>query len=381
MWALTNVELLDGIGLHIQRGGLLIDDSGIIRAIEANYIPNAGIPVIDGHGLLCLPGFIDAHSHIGLSTSGETLGSQDVNETSDPVTADLRALDGIYPKDPAILEALKAGITASYVTMGSANVISGIGTTVHMAGDTVEEMVMVPAAGMKVAMGENPIRVHGGQKRRPSSRPAVAAVLREWLEKARRYQLDTARNLKDWDPRLEALGMVIRGDIPLRVHSHRSDDIATAHRVISEFKVRMVIDHGTEADLLSEQILGWGVPVVTGPSFSTRGKAELRHKGFWTPARLIQKGIVTAIASDHPVVPAEYLPLYAGLAMRHGIDLSQALASITIAPAQITGVSGRVGALRVGLEADLVLFEGNPLVSLQAKAKHVWITGKTVYQA
>lgn len=380
MWALTNVELMDGRGLHIERGGLLIDDEGIIRAIAANYSPPAGTVTIDGEGLLCLPGFIDAHSHIGLSTSGETLGSQDVNETSDPVTADLRAMDGIYPYDPAIREALKAGITTAYVTMGSANVISGIGSTIHLTGNTVEEMVIIPAAGMKVAMGENPIRAHGGQKRRPSSRPAVAAVLREWLEKARRYQLETPQKAKDWDPRLEALSMVIRRDIPLRIHSHRSDDIATAYRVASEFGVRIVIDHGTEADLLADQIRSWGVPVVTGPSFSTRGKAELRHKGFWTPARLIQAGIVTAIASDHPVVPAEYLALYAGMAMRHGIDLSQALASITLAPAQIVGVGDRLGSFSVGFEADMALFEGNPLLSIQAQAKEVWITGKTVYQ-
>jgi imidazolonepropionase-like amidohydrolase len=381
MWALVNARLWDGQSVKMERGGLLVDEAGLLQAVEENYQPPTGVPVVDAHGGWVLPGFIDAHSHVGLSTSGETLASQDVNETSDPVTADFRALDGINPADPAIYEALRGGVTTAFITMGSANVISGIGSVVHMAGRTVEEMVMVAAAGMKVAMGENPIRVHGGQKRRPGSRPAVAAVLREWLERARRYQLEQSTKLSDYNPRLEALGMVIRGDIPLRIHSHRADDILTALRTIAPFKVRAVIDHGTEADLVIDEILRYGVPVVTGPSFSARTKAELRHKGFWTPARLAEAGVVVAIASDHPVVPSEYLSVYAGVATRHGMSLDDALKAVTIYPAQIVGIQDRVGALTVGREADIVLWSDNPLTALQARAEKIWIGGRLVHDA
>lgn len=381
MWALINARLWDGQTTDIECGGLLVDDNGVIAALDAHYTPSAGIPTIDAKGAWCLPGMIDAHSHVGLSTSGETLGSQDVNETSDPVTADVRALDGINPRDPAIAEALRGGVTAAFITMGSANVISGIGSVIHLFGNTVDQMVMVAAAGMKVAMGENPIRVHGSQHRRPGSRPAVAAVLREWLERARRYAEETPSKLSDYNPRLEALGMVIRRDIPLRIHSHRADDILTALRTIAPFNVRAVIDHGTEADLIIDELKNYGVPIVTGPSFSARTKAELRHKGFWTPARLAEAGMTVAIASDHPVVPSEYLALYAGVATRYGMDLNTALKAVTRFPAEIVGISDRVGSLKVGYEADLVLWSDNPLLMVGATTHHVWIKGDTVHQA
>ncbi len=381
MWAIVNARLWDGQSVDIERGGLLIDDAGIIRAVESDYTPPAGVSVVDAGDSWILPGMIDAHSHVGLSTSGETLGSQDVNETSDPVTADLRALDGINPRDPAIHEALRNGVTTAFITMGSANVIGGIGSVIHLHGSTVEEMVMVAAAGMKVAMGENPIRVHGGQHRRPGSRPAVAAVLREWLERARRYQLEPPQKLSEYNPKLEALGLVMRGDIPLRIHSHRADDILTALRTVAPYKVRAVIDHGTEADLIIEDIRRYGVPVVTGPSFSARSKAELRHKGFWTPARLAESGITVAIASDHPVVPSEYLALYAGVATRHGMSMNDALKAVTVHPATILGIHDRVGALAPGREADVVLWSDNPLTSIQARVQKVWIGGHGVYES
>jgi imidazolonepropionase-like amidohydrolase len=381
MWALTNVRIRDGAGHQYDRGGVLVDDDGRIAAVDVNYTPPAGVAAVDGQGAWLLPGFIDAHSHLGVTTSGEAPDSEDVNEATDPITPEVRALDGVNPADPALAEALAGGVTAAFVTMGSANVLGGIGCTVHLYGRTVEEMVMVPAAGMKAALGENPRRAHGqAAKRRPSTRPGVAALLREWLERARRYANDPPRSAKDWDPRLDALAMVVRGDIPLRVHCHRADDIMTAHRIAAEFGLRWVIDHGTEADRLADYVARWGVPVVVGPSFATRVKAELRALSFATPGALARAGVPVAIMSDHPVVPSEYLALYAGLAMRAGMPEDSALAAVTRVPATICGVGDRVGTLEVGKEADMVLWDAYPLTDIQARPRAVYIGGRLVFE-
>jgi imidazolonepropionase-like amidohydrolase len=381
MWALTNVRVLDGRGGFYEGAGVLVDDFGRIAAVATNLAPPVGIPVTDGHNLWLLPGMVDAHTHLGLSTSGEPETYEDVNESTEPVTADVRALDGINPEDPAIAEALAAGVTAAFVTMGSANVLGGIGATIHLAGRTVEEMVMVPAAGMKAALGENPKRWHGERHgRRPRTRPGTAAVLREWLERARRYVANPPVTAKDWDPKLEALAMVVRGDVPLRIHCHRADDILTAHRVAAEFGLRWVIDHGTEADRVVEHVVRWGVPAVIGPSFATRVKLELKHMHFRTPGILARAGVLTAIASDHPVVPSEYLAVYAGLAVREGMDPAHALAAVTSVPAAICGIGDRVGTIEAGKEADFVLWEANPLESLQARPRAVYIGGEIVFQ-
>lgn len=381
MWAMTNVKVLDGCGRFLDGAGVLVDDGGRIAAVEVNYTPPAGIPITDGGGLWLLPGFVDAHSHIGVTTSGEALEVGDeTNESTDAVTSDVRAIDGINPRDPALAETLKSGVTAAFVTMGSGNVIGGIGCTIHLYGATVEEMLMVPAAGMKAALGENPKRTHGRyRQRRPLTRPGVAAVLREWLERARRYAADAPENAKDWDPKLEALAMVVRGDIPLRIHCHRADDIATAHRIATEFGLRWVIDHGTEADVILDDVVRWGVPAVIGPSFSARPKAELRYKNFQTPGILARAGVAIAIASDHPVVPSEYLGLYAGLAIRQGMPEDKALAAITLIPAQIAGVGERVGSLEIRKDADMVLWHANPLEQVQALTEAVYIGGEEVY--
>lgn len=381
MWAIVNARVRDGVGGSWDGAGVLVDDDGRIAALDRNLGIPAGIPVVDAHGLWLLPGFLDAHTHLGVSTSGEAADSQDGNETTEAVTPDVRAMDGINPHDPAITDALRAGVTAAFITMGSGNVIGGVGCTVHCTGDTVEEMVLVPAAGMKVALGENPKRVHGqGQKRRPATRPGVAAVLREWLERARRYASDPPAKAREWDPKLEALAMVVRGDVPLRVHCHRSDDIMTAHRIASEFGLKWVIDHGTEAHVIVEYVARWGVAAVIGPSMGARTKPEIRHKTFATPGILARAGVPVAIASDHPVTSSEYLRIFAGLAVAAGMPETAALAALTTVPADILGVGDRLGRIALGYEADLVLWEGDPLTQIAARARSVYVGGRMVYE-
>ncbi len=381
MWAIVNARVRDGVGGGSDSGGIVVNDDGRIVAVGPDVSPPAGARVVDAHGFWLLPAFIDAHAHLGVTTSGQAAEAQDGNEPTEAVTPDVRALDGINPRDPAIFEALEAGVTAAFVTMGSANVIGGIGCTIRCVGSTVEEMVLVPAAGMKAALGENPKRVHGqGQKRRPASRPGIAAVLREWLERARRYADDPPAKAREWDPKLEALAMVVRGDVPLRVHCHRADDIMTAHRIAAEFGLKWVIDHGTEAHLIVDHVARWGVAAVIGPTMGTRGKAELREKTFRTPGILAQAGVPVAICSDHPVTASEYLRIFAGLAMAEGMPEEAALAALTSVPADIVGVGNRLGRLAPGYEADMVLWDADPLRALQARVRQVFVAGQPVFE-
>lgn len=382
MWAIVKARAWDGVDGLKDGVGILVNDDGRIREVAVNLAVPTGVRTIDAAGAIVTPGFIDAHAHMGLTTSGEGADAGDGNESTEVVTADVRALDGINPADRAIREALEAGVTAAYVTMGSANVIGGLGATIRTHGATVEDMVMVPAAGMKAAMGENPKRAHGqAQRRRPSTRPGLAAVLREWLERARRYANDPPEKVRDWDPKLEALAMVVRGDVPLRVHCHRSDDIMTAHRIATEFGLRWVIDHGTEAHLIVEHVARWGVAAVIGPSMGSRGKAELRQKTFETPAILARAGVPVAICSDHPVTASEYLHIYAGLALRNGMPADAALRAVTDVPAHIAGVGDRLGRLQKGYEADLVIWHGRPLYDVQAHPAAVFVQGQPVFEA
>ena len=382
MWAVVNARVWDGVDGVQDGAGILVDDEGRIRAAGVNLVVPAGVRIVDARGAVVTAGLVDAHAHLGLTTSGEAAGSADGNESTEAVTPDVRALDGINPQDRAIQEALAAGVTAAYVTMGSANVIGGIGATIRTRGLTVEDMVMVPAAGMKAAMGENPKRVHGeGGRRRPQTRPGLAAVLREWLERARRYAADPPEKAREWDPKLEALAMVVRGDIPLRVHCHRSDDIMTAHRIASEFGLKWVIDHGTEAHLLVEHVARWGVATVIGPSMGARSKAELRQKTFATPGILARAGVPVAICSDHPVTASEYLHIYAGLAVAHGMPDDAALRAVTSVAATVAGVGDRVGRIAPDFDADLVIWRGRPLYDIQARPAAVFLQGEPVFEA
>ena len=381
MWALVNGRLWDGVDGVIDGAGILVNDDGRIAAVAVNLVVAPGVRTVDLKGAVVTPGFIDAHAHLGLTTSGEAADAQDGNESTDVVTPDVRALDGINPRDRAIGEALAAGVTAAYVTMGSANVIGGMGATIRTHGATVEDMLLVPVAGMKAAMGENPKRAHGqAQRRRPSTRPGLAAVLREWLERARRYANDPPQKVRDWDPKLEALAMVVRGDVPLRVHCHRADDIMTAHRIASEYGLKWVIDHGTEAHLIADHVARWGVPAVIGPSMGARGKVELREKTFATPGILARAGVPVAICSDHPVTASEYLHIYAGLAMLGGMPEDAALRALTSVPAAVAGVGDRIGRIAVGYEADLVVWSGRPLYDIQARPSAVFIEGRPVFE-
>ncbi len=372
----------------IDGGTVIVDGGKIVKVGKRIKIPDDA-EVIDVSGKVVMPGLVEAHCHIGISEEKIGWAGSDGNEATDPATPHMRALDGIKANaDEGGLEAaLKAGITTVQILPGSANVIGGTGVVVKTAPKVVtDEMVVREPSGMKIAFGENPRRVYGqGLKRMPATRMGVAGVLREWLQKAKGYA-EKRERLKD-DPekrpevdlKLEALVPVIKGEIPLRAHAHRADDIATAVRIAEEFGVEISWEHATEGHRIAEWIAGKGVPCVWGPSLSSRGKWEMRELGFDTPKVLYEAGVKLAIQTDATGSNIRYLPIAAGMAVKHGLPYEEALRAITINPAEILGVADRVGSIEVGKDADLRILDGDPL-ELQTRVEMVLIDGEIIHR-
>jgi imidazolonepropionase-like amidohydrolase len=367
--------------------GTIVVTDGKISAVGRKAKPprrSAGAEVVDAEGGWVLPGFIDAHTHVGVWNEGEGWSGQDTNEMTDPVTAQVRALDAIYPGDLGFTDALAGGITTVCVNPGSGNVIGGHCLALHTHGRTVDEMVLRSPAGLKSALGENPKRVYGDLKRAPSTRLGTAAVLRESFVAAQNYQAKRAAAKKDKktfdarDLKLEALAMVLDREIPWRQHSHRADDIATAMRIADEFGYELVIDHGTEAHLVADLIAAKGIPVLIGPLIVSRSKVEVRNRSTVNPGLLAKAGVEISIITDHPVCPIGHLVLQATLSVKDGLDRETALRAITIHPARVLGLADRVGSLEVGKLGDLVVWSGDPLDVMQ-RAQRVFIEGLQVY--
>ena len=363
-------------------GAVLVREGRIADLGPSLTIP-AGATVVDAERRWLLPGFIDAHTHLGVHEEGEGWAGSDTNELTNPVTAQVRALDAINPADLGFADALAGGITAVNVNPGSGNPVGGLTVAIHTHGRTVDEMVLRSPSGLKSALGENPKRVYGDKKQTPSTRLGTAAVIREAFVEARNYlakhefaepdKAPPARNLTS-----EALGLVLTGSIPWRQHCHRADDIATAVRIADEFGYQLVIDHGTEAHLIADVLADRGIPVLIGPLFTSRSKVELRNRSMVNPGRLAAAGIEISIITDHPVVPINFLVFQAALSVKEGLDRGTALRAITINPARVMGIDDRVGSLAAGKDADLVLWSGDPLDVMQ-RALRVYIGGREVY--
>ena len=336
---------------------------GKIAEIGQNLDPAGDGEIIDAAGLRVYPGLVDAHSHIGLDDYGLGQPGQDYNEYNDPVTPQLRAVDSFYPRDLAIPQALAAGVTTVCTGPGSSNVLGGTFIAVKLFGNCVDGMLVKEAAAMKCAFGENPKRCYASKG--VAARMTVAAKLRETLFKAREYMEkldaagDDASKRPGFDMKYEALLPVLRGEIPLKAHAHRSDDICTAIRIAKEFGVKLTIEHCTEGHLIVDELVRAGYPVAVGPSLSSASKSELLYKTFGTPGILAKAGLQVSIITDAPVIPQEYLPLCAGLAVKAGMDPCDALRAVTINPARHIGVEDRVGSIETGKDADLVLTEGD----------------------
>lgn len=383
MLLIRNAHLKPIASPDIARGELLIDN-GRIAAVGERVAAPAGCDVYDAEGRLVTPGLIDAHTHIGVHEEAVRWEGADYNETSDPVTPQMRAVDGINPRDEAFALALSGGVTAAVTGPGSANVIGGTFAAIKLAGECVDDMIVREPAAMKVAFGENPKSCYGQKNgSAPVTRMAVAALLRETLEKTRRYAEEQPYARKQgkplpFDMKLEAMLPVVRGEMPLKVHAHRADDILTALRIAREFGVRLTLDHATEGHLIAGKLKESGFPVLVGPSLGSKSKFELREKSFATPGILYRAGIEVCIITDAPVIPLQYLALCAGLAVREGLDEDAAWRAITLNPARAAGIEARLGSLEPGKDADIAVFDGNTLRDIQARARQVFVDGKPV---
>lgn len=387
MKAKTSLFIRDGL-LKTMKGqefiGSILVEGTQIKALGENLVAPEGAEVIEAHGKLILPGFIDAHCHVGLGEEIYQNEGDDLNEMTDPVTPELRAIDGINPEDEGLRDARLGGVTAVFSTPGSGNVIGGTGVVLKTVGKVVDKMIVREPAGLKVAFGENPKMVYGGeQKKMPMTRMATAALLRQALVDAETYLEKLEQGIEDpekvpeRDLGMESLIRVIKREIPLRAHAHRADDIMTAIRIAKEFNVDLVVEHCTEGHKIAEEIAEYGYPAVVGPSLVNRAKVELKDKSFETPHVLTQAGVKVAIITDHPVTPIEQLPLCAALVARAGMDEEEALKAITINPAEILGVDHRLGSLEVGKDADIVIWSEHPFV-LKSRPETVIINGKVI---
>lgn len=364
--------------------GYLWVKDGKIAGVGPSAEAPADPEIIDLAGKTLLPGFVDAHCHLGMWEDGLGFEGDDGNEATDPVTPQLRAIDALNPLDRTFAEARLGGVTTVLTGPGSANAIGGQWAALKTAGRRIDDMVLDPAIGMKFALGENPKVTYNEKNVAPVTRMATASLIREQLRKASRYLSDKERAGKEedfdepeFDAKCEALIPVLTGKQKAFFHAHRADDVFTAIRIAREFKLDLVLVHCTEGYLVRDLLAEEKIPVIAGPILSDRSKPELRNLTVENPGLLDKAGIQTALCTDHPVIPIQYLALCAGVAVGAGMDREQALKAITINAARAAGIQDRVGSLAVGKDADFSVFDGDPC-SPYVRPEMVFIDGKPV---
>jgi len=373
MIAITGATIWNGKGQIIEGHTILVKEGKIEGISKTESIPS-NYETVDGSGLIVTPGMIDVHTHLGVSEEGVGKEGADFNETSNPTTPEVRAIDGINPREYGFQVARESGITTVQVMPGSANVIGGEMSVLKTTGTIVDEMVIRPTSGMKAATGENPKNFHGSKGKMPTTRMGVAAVLRQKLNEAKNY-LDN--NDATFDLGLEQLAKVIKKEVPLRVHAHRADDILTVLRLKREFDINVTIEHCTEGHFIADYIAQHDVMVSVGPTMSSRSKVELKDKDWSTIKTLMDAGISCSITTDHPVVGIEYLLTSAMHAINNGLTEQQALQAITSNAAKHLGVEDRVGTLESGKDADFLLWDGSPF-DMRSNLLDVYINGEKV---
>jgi len=381
---IKNAQIETMSAARVIRGGWILIENGKIMAVGEGQPPEYGGEMIDACGMYALPGFIDAHCHLGIVEDSLDFEGDDCNEDSDPSLPSLRAIDAINPFDRCFREAVASGITTVAVAPGSANPIGGQICVIKTVGKCVDKMAVKPCAAIKFALGENPKSTHHQRNESPVTRMATASIIREALFKAKKYAEEIARSeseedysLPEFDMKNEALLPLINGEITAHFHAHRADDICTALRIAKEFGITPVILHGTEGHLITEELQG--VSVVAGPNLADRCKPELKNQTFSNVRELVKGGVRTAITTDHPVTPINYLSLCAALAKKHGLSRYEALSAITKVPAEILGISDRVGTIEKGKDGDIVLVDGD-ILSLESAVKLVVLEGNVVYK-
>jgi len=374
------IAVTGGNVLTIAKGALngatVLIDGGKIKAVGKKVAIPKKAKRINAKGKIVMPGMIDAHCHLGVHVDAVGPPGHDVNEASDPVTPHLRALDGINPKDQALEDARKAGVTTICVAPGSANVIGGETVVLKTVGTVVDEMVVSSDSGLKIAFGENPKRVYGEANKMPKTRMGVAGLLRETIVKAINYKKGLKKEKKR-DLKMEGLLKVLDGTMPFRAHAHQANDIVTAVRVAKEFNAKICIEHCTEGHEIADFLARENVPAIVGPNSTARVKVELKNRAFETPGVLARAGVKVAIMTDHPVLPIVMLPVCAALAVKHGMREEDALRAITLNAAEIIGVADRVGSIEKGKDADIIILSKHPF-DIMHRVERVFIGGKEI---
>lgn len=387
MLIIKNANLITMEEDNFVTGSIVVEDGKIVAVGKDLKLEQYGdVETIDAQGLFVTPGLVDPHCHIGVMEEGIRFEGNDTNEMSGPIYPELRGIDSIYSKDIAFVPTYKAGITTVNTGPGSANVIGGTFTAIKTYGETVEAMVIKEETAMKMALGENPKRVYGTSNKNPGTRMASAALMREWLFKAREYHtkyhafLNKEKDAKEpaFDMKLHSLMRVFDGMI-VKIHAHRRDDIMTAIRISKEFGLNTTIEHATEAYLIADEVKASGVPCIIGPTLGAASKYELLHKSFKSGKVLSDAGIEFAIMTDHPVITLDTTLVQAALFVKEGLSEFEALQALTIRPAKINGIDDRVGSLKVGKDADIVIWDG-PIFDIMTRPKMVVINGQIVHQ-
>ena len=383
MLLIKNGKIKTMVGDDIENGYVLIDDEGKIASVGTDIVETPDMTVIDAKGRLVTPGCVEAHCHIGVHNSAMRWEGADFNERSDPLTPQMRAIDGINPIDETFTLALKHGVTSACTGPGSANVVGGTFAAIKLYGKRIDKMIIKDPVAMKCAFGENPKGCYGQSgNKAPVTRMATAAMLRELLFKTRNY-LNKKENGENpaFDMKLEAMIPVIKKEIPLKAHAHRADDIFTSIRIAKEFDVDLTLDHCTDGARIADELASEGYPAFVGPSFGSKTKIELLNKAFTTPAALNAAGVPISIITDAPVIPLEYLPMCAGFAVSAGLPYEEGWKAITVNPATQTGIGDRVGSLEVGKDGDLVIWADDPLRVIGTEAYITVVNGQVVYSA
>lgn len=386
MYLIKNAKVLTMAGINYDKGDILVED-GKIKAVGENLDAPEGVEVIDANGLWALPGFIDAHCHVGMFEDKMGFEGEDGNEMVDPVTPELRAIDAINPADYSFKEAYEHGVTTACTGPGSANVVGGQFAAVKTCGRRVDDMIIKEPLAMKVAFGENPKRVYSGQDKSPSTRMATASILRQTLIDANEYKMKFASAEIDEDPKMpernlaqEVLVDLLERKLIMKAHCHRADDILTAIRIAKEFDIDYSLEHCTEGHLIVDILKEEKAKCILGPLLSSRSKIELANLSFKAPGIFDKNDMKFALMTDHPVIPLHFLPVCAAIAVREGCSEESALKAITIWAAEIAGIEDRVGSLEVGKDADIALYDAHPF-DFKCHTKKVFIDGKMVYES
>ena len=361
-----NLKIYTCEGDVIPKGYIVTDGKKISEVGEGDYPDAFCGEVLDFEGKCAAPGLVDAHSHIGLCGDGGTAGQNDLNERSELVTPHLRAIDGTNPRDRYFSEALFSGVTTVVTGPGSTNPIAGMFTAMKTYGKRIDSMVIKEDAAMKFAFGENTKTCHPDSIR---TRMKTAALIREELYRAKEY------TGKPFDLKMEALKKVLDGKVIMKAHCHRADDIFTALRIAKEFSLKISLDHCTEGHLIADELKGEDAFFCLGPIMGDRSKLELLNKTLDTLLVFEKEGIEFSIICDHPEIPQSDLLLCAQVAARHGIKNDTALRAITINPAKSIGIEDRVGSIKEGKDADILIFDGDP-INFNSKLLEVYFEGE-----